>query len=213
VTGKEQLAVDPEAFVKAAWDQRANGQQVVCVGQELGVRDEGHSGAAGAEGPPWATASSRTSRHACINDTGHTIWVAKYLEPNDKRNWQALGHGEHFDVNSDGWLQTMVRVGVMFEDPAETDPAVWQDELQFINPVGTPYVWHERADAWSHFWALDEKAARGSSGWKDFSYQSNGYPYNLWMKRDQDDPYYKYFTVAFSLRSSSPLPPPGPPWD
>ena len=198
--------------MKAAWDQRANGLKW-CVWDKNSASATKDTVVPPAQKETLGHGFFKDVKARVLNDTGHTIWVAKYLEPNDKRNWQALGHGEHFDVNSDGWLQTMVRVGVMFEDPAETDPAVWQDELQFINPVGTPYVWHERADAWSHFWALDEKAARGSSGWKDFSYQSNGYPYNLWMKRDQDDPYYKYFTVAFSLRSSSPLPPPGPPWD
>jgi hypothetical protein len=210
--GKDQLGVDPEAFVNSAWKTRANGNKW-CVWDKNSASAKKDTLEPPAQKTTLGHGFVKDVKARVINDTGHTIWVAKYLEPNDTRNWQELGHGEHFDVNSDGWLPTMVRVGVMFENPKTRNPADWQDELQFINPVGTPYVWHERTDAWSHFWALDEKAARGSSGWKDFSYQSNGYPYNLWMKRDQDDPYYKYFTVAFSLRSSSPLPPPGPPWD
>ena len=210
--GKDQLGVDPEAFVNSAWKTRANGNKW-CVWDKNSASAKKDTLEPPAQKTTLGHGFVKDVKARVINDTGHTIWVAKYLEPNDTRNWQELGHGEHFDVNSDGWLPTMVRVGVMFENPKTRNPADWQDELQFINPVGTPYVWHERADAWSHFWALDEKSARGSSGWKDTSYQSNGYPYNLWMKRDADDPYYKYFTAALSLRSSSPLPPPGPPWD
>lgn len=210
-TGKEQLGVDPEAFVRSAWQQRADGNHW-CVWDKNSASAKPDSAAPAQRKPTLGHGFFKDVKARVLNDTGHTIWVAKYLEPNDKRNWQELGQGEQFEVSSEGWLPTMVRVGVMFENPATTNPADWQDELQFINPVGTAYVWHERTDAWSHFWPMDEKTARGSSGWKDFSYQSNGYPYNLWMKRDSDDPYYKYFTVAFSLRPSSPLPPPGPPW-
>ncbi|MBK6763916.1 MAG: hypothetical protein IPG68_11910 [Micrococcales bacterium] len=211
-TGKEQLGVDPEGFVRAAWSEWANGNRW-CVWDKNSASATRDTVVPPAQKESLGHGFFKDVKARVVNDTGHTIWVAKYLEVDDKRNWQELGHGEHFDVSSDGWLPTMVRVGVMFENPAIRNPAEWQDELQFINPIGTAYVWHERTDAWSHFWPMDEKVARGSSGWKDFSYQSNGYPYNLWMKRDNDDPYYKYFTVAFSLRPSSPLPPPGPPWE
>ncbi len=211
-TGKEQLGVEPEAFLERSWEKFVPGSKYACVwDKSSGV---GKDKAAPPEAKPaLGHGFFKDVKARVVNDTGHTIWVAKYLEPNDKRDWKALGHGEHFDVDSDAWLPTMVRVGVMFEDPATLPSATWQDELQFINPTtGTAYVWHENTDPWSHHWPIDEKAARGSSGWKDYSYQSNGYPYNLWLKRDVDTPYYKWFTVAFSLRSKSPLPPPGDPW-
>jgi hypothetical protein len=54
--------------------------------------------------------------------------------------------------------------------------------------------------------------ARASSGWKDWSYQSNGYPYTLYMKRDENTADYVWLSASFSLRGASPLPRPGRPW-
>lgn len=100
----------------------------------------------------------------------------------------------------------------MFADPATTDNG-WQDEIQAINPpAGTASIWHERTDDWSHNWPIDEQSATGQSGWKDGSYQVTGYPYNLWMKRDADTPYYKWFTVGLQPASQLPAAPPRTPW-
>jgi len=211
-TGKQQLGVDPEAFIERSWDSYVPGSKYACVWDKNFASGRRDVLTAPAVKEGLGHGLFKDVKVRLVNDTGRLIWVAKYLEPGDQRNWNRVEPGGHFDADSDSWTPTMVRLGVMFNDPARTDQA-WQDELQIVNPPAeTPFVWHERTDAWSHKWPVDEKSARGQTGWKDYSYQSNGYPYNLFMKRDEDTPYYKWFTLAYSLRSSTPLSPPGLPW-
>ncbi len=206
-TGREQLGADPETFIRQSW------QQILDASDKFNCRWDNKAPTAA---PPRESAPQggffRKVRVRVLNDTGHPLWLAKYLNPGDRRDWNRVEQGAMSYVDSAQFDDILARIGVMFEDPATTNTR-WQDELRVANQVVfEPYVWHERAD--EKLWGLAEKTARGSSGWRDNSYQVNGYPYNLWMTRNADDPYYIYIDVAFSLRPSTPLPTPGspPPW-
>ncbi len=207
-TGKDQLGVDRELFIRQSWDR------LLSATDKFDCRWDKNA-AVGRNAPPTDAPPKggvlRKVRARIKNDTGHTIWIATYFRDSDRRVWAPLQQGAYAYADSATFDSVEMRVGVMFEDPAYTSQN-WQDELRFVNPlIDAPYIWHVRSDV--NAWSLSELSARGSSGWKDQSYQVNGYPYNLWMQRNGDDPYYKYFDVAFSLRPASPLDKPGPPPD
>ena len=80
-TGKDQLKVDPEAFIERSWDKYVPGSKYACVWDKnfaSGKKDQfvdpyvkpslGHG--------LWKDVKVRL-----VNDTGRRMWVAKYLEP------------------------------------------------------------------------------------------------------------------------------------
>jgi hypothetical protein len=211
-TGKNQLKVDPEAFLERSWDSWVNGKKFGCAWDKNAATGKPDKYVKPDRSPGLGHGITRDVKARVYNDTGKRMWVSGYYDPGKKRDWKVVEPGQFSDTyDSDAYFVNTVRIGVLFHDPARGIDD--QDELTFENPTSSnPRIWHERTDPWSHNFTFEVKSASSQTGWKDRSYQSNGYPYNLFMKLDEPSYHYFWFTAAYSLRPNTPLSPPGQPW-
>ncbi len=210
--GKDQLKVDPEAFIERSWDSYVGAGKYACAWDKNAASGKPDSYSKPKPSPGLGHGLTRDVKARIYNDTGRRMWVAGYYDRDGKHDWKIVEPGAYSDgYSSDPYPVNTVRIGVLFHDPARgTDD---QDEVLFENPTtSNPRVWHLLTDPWSHNFTFEVKTAQAQTGWKDRSYQSNGYPYNLFMKLDDPTYHYFWFTAAYSLRPNTPLSPPGQPW-
>lgn len=209
--GKEQLKADPEAFIERSWDSVVPGSKYACVWDKnaSATRDRYQRPK---PSPGLGHGLTRDVKARIYNDTGRRMWVAAYYDRDAKHDWKIVEPGAYSEgYSSDPYVVNTLRMGVLFHDPARGTGD--QDELLFENPsTSNPRIWHQRTDPWSHNFTFEVKSAQTQIGWKDYSYQSNGYPYNVFMKLDDPTYHYFWFTAAYSLRPNTPLSPPGEPW-
>src|SRR5690606_21936874 len=94
-TGDNQLGADPETFIRRSWDEWVSGRKYECYwDKNLGGSPDVYERPAVKES--LGHGLFRDVKARLLNDTGRPIWVAKYLEREDKRNWQKLPDGKTF---------------------------------------------------------------------------------------------------------------------